>query len=238
MSRLYAVDVIGEMVELVGNAQRNVVKRTCWSPHESGHWPGWPSTPMPWNGGQWLGSEVRSPPARWSQYDSTADWARTTSSSKPHLHDAHWMISSVVPTKFPVTLAYRRSFDRPATPRVWFWTTLMARTSAAGRTRAAHSASLGSGDVGGSVVKRPLGGADVVGATVVVVVGLTVVVVGLTVVVVVGLTVVVVVGAAVVGGGRGVVVVGLAVPTVIVVAARFQWNSCPQPGVKIPTSTR
>ena len=40
MSRLYAVDVIGEMFELLGNAQRKVVKRTCWMPQESGHWPG------------------------------------------------------------------------------------------------------------------------------------------------------------------------------------------------------
>ena len=60
---------------------------------------------MPWPGGQLVGFDVRSPPARWSQYDSVTDWARTTSSSKPHLHEAHWMISSVVPMKLPVTRA-------------------------------------------------------------------------------------------------------------------------------------
>src|SRR5919199_710711 len=41
----------------------------------------------------------------WSHHDSTEAEARKTSSSKPHLCAAHWMISSVVPVKLPVTLS-------------------------------------------------------------------------------------------------------------------------------------
>ena len=44
---------------------------------------------------------VRSPLASWCHHDSLAIWARTMSSSMPHLHAAHWMISSVVPVKLP-----------------------------------------------------------------------------------------------------------------------------------------
>ena len=69
-----------------------------------GIWSPWPSSPLRWPGRAVAVFVVRSPPARWSQYDSVTDWARTTSSSKPHLHEAHWMISSVVPMKLPVTL--------------------------------------------------------------------------------------------------------------------------------------
>ena len=44
---------------------------------------------------------MKSPPVRWNHHDSLAVWARTMSSSMPHLQAAHWMISSVVPTKLP-----------------------------------------------------------------------------------------------------------------------------------------
>src|SRR4051794_8584235 len=123
------------------------------------------------------------------------------------------MISSVVPTKLPVTRAYKRSLDRPATPRVWFCVLLIWRTSAVDRTRAAHSASLGSGDPGGSVTKRPVGGLVVIGAAVVVVASVVVgAAVPVVAVVVVGAAVVVVVA------GRVVVVAGLVALTASVVA--------------------
>ncbi len=52
------------------------------------------------------GFVVKSPIASCFQNDSLTIWARTTSSSMPHLHAVHWMISSVVPVKSPVTRGY------------------------------------------------------------------------------------------------------------------------------------
>ena len=49
------------------------------------------------------GSVPKSPRLFWSHYVSLAAWARMTSSSMPHLQAIHWMISSVVPVKLPVT---------------------------------------------------------------------------------------------------------------------------------------
>src|ERR1043165_6377655 len=43
-----------------------------------------------------------SPSVCMCQCDSTTAWARTMLSAMPHLHAAHWMISSVVPVKSPV----------------------------------------------------------------------------------------------------------------------------------------
>ena len=44
-----------------------------------------------------------SPTKDWSQVVSMTACARPRSVGKPHLHDAHWMISSVVPMKAPST---------------------------------------------------------------------------------------------------------------------------------------
>ena len=44
-----------------------------------------------------------SPLADMYHHDSLMIWARAMSSSMPHLHAAHWRISSVVPTKSPST---------------------------------------------------------------------------------------------------------------------------------------
>ena len=41
----------------------------------------------------------------WFQVVSVTAWARSRSVGNPHLQEAHWMISSVVPVKFPVTSA-------------------------------------------------------------------------------------------------------------------------------------
>ena len=61
---------------------------------------------MGWPVAQCVGSVLQSPALDWYHHDSLAVWARTMSSSMPHLHDAHWMISSVVPVKLPVTRPY------------------------------------------------------------------------------------------------------------------------------------
>ena len=53
----------------------------------------------------------------------------------PHLHAAHWRISSVVPVKLPVT---RGRSGCGADPRVWLNLAFWGRISVAGRTRAAH----------------------------------------------------------------------------------------------------
>ena len=65
------------------------------------------------------GSVVKSPPVRWNHHDSLTVWARTMSSSMPHLQAAHWMISSVVPTKLPGDPGVDRESDARARPRVW-----------------------------------------------------------------------------------------------------------------------
>ena len=73
----------------------------------------------------------------------------------PHLHAAHWMISSVVPVKLPVTRAYSGAggFDGGPWPLVWLAVAFWGRISAAGRTWAAHVASDGSAEPGGNVPK-------------------------------------------------------------------------------------
>ncbi len=71
------------------------------------------------------------------------------SSSMPHLHAVHSMISSVVPVKLPVT----RASPLTAAPLVWFGTLLIGRRSAIGRTCAAHAASVGKAAPGGRVEK-------------------------------------------------------------------------------------
>src|SRR5688572_15425117 len=90
------------------------------------------------------------------------------SSSMPHLQAAHWMISSVVPTKSPSTRWNPAQSSRVLAlePRVLLAVALSGRISAAGRTRAAHSAPDGSVAPSGSVSKRspPPGGG--VGGTV------------------------------------------------------------------------
>ena len=85
------------------------------------------------------------------QSDSTTARARVTSSSMPHLQDAHCRISSVVPMKPPVTRSnVRRYVGKPiqrstgtvrARPVVSFCGALAGRTSTAGRTSAAHASS-------------------------------------------------------------------------------------------------
>src|SRR3954453_14317879 len=101
-------------------SSRNVVERTCMIPNDS---------PL-------------SPTASMLQYDSLAAWARSVFSSKPHLHAAHWMISSVVPVKFPVTRGHCRA---DAVPRVLLYGVLSGRTSGCPRrTAAEHCASDGS----------------------------------------------------------------------------------------------
>src|SRR5687767_14497951 len=120
----------------------------------------------------------------WYQYDSLMIWARTMSSSTPHLHAAHWMIWSVVPAKSPSTrLKLGQSLRVLALarlPRLLLAVAFSGRISTAGRTRAAHCAPVGSAAPTGNVTNLPDGG------TVVVVVGAVVVVVGGRVVVVVG----------------------------------------------------
>ena len=54
-----------------------------------------------------------SPTDSMLQYDSLAAWARSVFSSKPHLHAAHWMISSVVPVKLPVTRGHSGAEAEP-----------------------------------------------------------------------------------------------------------------------------
>ena len=44
-----------------------------------------------------------SPTMSWFQSDSRTATARITSSFMPHFQAVHWMISSVLPTKLPVT---------------------------------------------------------------------------------------------------------------------------------------
>src|SRR5262245_41225826 len=96
---------------------RNVVVRTCMMPNDS---------PL-------------SPTASMLQYDSVAAWARSVFSSKPHLQAAHWMISSVVPVKLPVT---RGHSPAEAQPRVLLYGVLLARISGCPRrTAAAHCSS-------------------------------------------------------------------------------------------------
>ena len=76
--------------------------RTCIMPTDSGHSPARPSAPIGWRGAQFAGFVVQSPRFVCVHHDSLATWARSVSSSKPHLQAAHWMISSVVPVKLPV----------------------------------------------------------------------------------------------------------------------------------------
>src|SRR3954462_9553129 len=98
----------------------NVVVRTCMRPKDS---------PL-------------SPTDNMLQYDSLAAWARRVFSSKPHLHAAHWMISSVVPVKLPVT---RGHCPADAEPGVSLNRLLSGRISGwPRRTAAAHCASDGS----------------------------------------------------------------------------------------------
>src|SRR5262249_32132703 len=109
-----------------------------------------------------------SPTVDCTQYDSLTACARTMSSSIPHLQAPHCRISSVVPVKLPVTRAYSGAggLEGAPNPLVWFAAAFSGRTSLAARTRAAHSASLGNGDPGGSVAKcpvPPLGGGVGVG---------------------------------------------------------------------------
>ena len=86
------------------------------------------------------------------QYDSFAIWARTMSSSMPHLHAAHWMISSVVPVKLPVIRGLSTSGCAPV---VWLAVALDGRISEVGRTAAVHCASVGSDAPTGRVAKCP-----------------------------------------------------------------------------------
>src|SRR4051794_39026496 len=82
----------------------NVVVRTCMTPKDS---------PL-------------SPIESMLQYDSLAAWARRVFSSKPHLQAAHWMISSVVPVKLPVT---RGHCGAEADPGVVLYGVLSGRIS-------------------------------------------------------------------------------------------------------------
>src|SRR4051794_23038886 len=92
----------------------NVVLRTCMIPNDS---------PL-------------SPTDSMLQYDSLAAWARSVFSSKPHLHAAHWMISSVVPVKLP---SARGHWGADEVPRVALYGALFGRTSGCPRrTAAAH----------------------------------------------------------------------------------------------------
>ena len=97
MSRLYADDRSEPSME-----SRKYGVRTCISPTDSGHSPPRPSAPIGWPGAQMAGLVVQSPRLVCVHQDSLATWARSVSSSKPHLQAAHWMISSVVPVKLPV----------------------------------------------------------------------------------------------------------------------------------------
>src|SRR5579862_8943229 len=111
-----------------------------------------------------------SPCSLMCQWLSTTACARTMLSAMPHLHAAHWMISSVVPVKSPVMRVSYLSFHvesnavlfaRCTGPSglAWFWASLSGRGSHGERcTRAAHSASVGSAEPGGSVLKYPASG--------------------------------------------------------------------------------
>ena len=69
----------------------------CNIPNDVGH--GSRASP----GGQWsFARGSLSLSAFMCQWLSSTACARTMLSAKPHLHAAHWMISSVVPVKLPV----------------------------------------------------------------------------------------------------------------------------------------
>src|SRR5262245_35878428 len=88
------------------------------------------------------------------------------SSSIPHLHAAHWMISSVVPANAPSTLLNPDQSERVLAfarlPALALAAAFSGRISAAGRTNAAHCAPEGSTAPTGNVEKCPDGDGGVV----------------------------------------------------------------------------
>src|SRR4051812_1878023 len=137
----------------------------CRMPNDVGH--GSRSSP----GAQCLSKRGSlSPSMSMCQWVSTTACARTMLSAMPHLHAAHWMISSVVPVKSPVMrgsyLAFHVGSNASLAARctgplglAWFCVSLSDRGSHGARcTRCAHVASDGRGAPGAEVVKYPPSG--------------------------------------------------------------------------------
>src|ERR1043165_8212126 len=135
-------------------------------PNDVGH--GSRSSP----GAQWPRERASlSPSVLMCQCDSTVACARTALSAIPHLHAAHWMISSVVPVKSPVTrdsyfwchVGSNASLAARCTGPsglVWFSLALSGRGSNGARcARRGDVASEGRGAPGAEVVKYPPSGA-------------------------------------------------------------------------------
>src|SRR5579859_1832155 len=138
--------------------------RFCRMPQLCGHWPGVPSTPGPWPGGQ--PDVLQSPLVVCRHQLSTAAWANTMFWLMPHLQAAHRRISAVVPVNFPFTrgaislLACQVSPLKKFLPTCWPVVRLYLRLtplfsfSGRDRTQAAHRAADGSFLPGLTVLKK------------------------------------------------------------------------------------